>query len=189
MGNATVFVLTDAQIASEYFLVYINDILAAGYIPDLFAKDEVDGIMGKIRNEAKSLGYLDTPDQLWEFFLDKIKRNLHVDLCFSPVGETFRVRARRFPGLINETSIDWFHEWPEEALLGVSGRFLAEIEFPTEEIMQSISQMMANIHLSIDDANKEFKERERRFNYTTPTSFLELINFYKTLLTEKRDKI
>lgn len=134
MGNPTVFLLTDSQIASEYFLVYINDILAAGYIPDLFVKDEVDGILGKVRNEAKSLGYLDTPDQLWEFFLDKVKRNLHLGLCFSPVGDLFRVRARRFPGLINETCIDWFHEWPEDALLGVAGRFLAEIEFPSEEI-------------------------------------------------------
>ena len=71
----------------------------------------------------------------------------------------------------------------------MSSRFLAEIEFPSEEIMSSISQMMANVHLSIEDANKEFRERERRYNYTTPTSFLELINFYKTLLTLKRDKI
>ena len=53
MGMPTVFLLTDAQIPSEYFLVYINDILAAGYIPDLFAKEELDEIMGKIRNEAK----------------------------------------------------------------------------------------------------------------------------------------
>jgi dynein heavy chain len=30
---------------------------------------------------------------------------------------------------------------------------------------------------------------ERRYNYTTPTSFLELINFYKILLDKKRDKI
>ena len=48
---------------------------------------------------------------------------------------------------------------------------------------------MANVHLSIDVANKEFKERERRFNYTTPTSYLELISFYKALLGEKRDAI
>lgn len=30
---------------------------------------------------------------------------------------------------------------------------------------------------------------ERRFNYTTPTSYLELISFYKILLDKKRDKI
>ena len=49
--------------------------------------------------------------------------------------------------------------------------------------------MMATVHLSIDDANKEFKERERRLNYTTPTSFLELLSFYRTLLSNKREKL
>lgn len=48
---------------------------------------------------------------------------------------------------------------------------------------------MANVHLSIDDANTEFKIRERRFNYTTPTSFLELISFYEKLLGEKQGAI
>lgn len=48
---------------------------------------------------------------------------------------------------------------------------------------------MANVHLSIDDANNEFKLRERRFNYTTPTSFLELIQFYSKLLNEKQGAI
>ena len=181
-GQPTLFLLTDSQIASEYFLVYINDILSAGYIPELFAQDEVDGILGKVRNEAKSLGYLDEPASLWEFYLDKVKRNMHVGLCFSPVGDAFRFRARQFPGLINCTSIDWFHEWPEDALLGVAARFLAEIEFPSDELRGAIAQHMANVHLSIGAKNIEFRERLRRHNYTTPTSFLELISFYKGLL-------
>lgn len=41
---------------------------------------------------------------------------------------------------------------------------------------------MANIHLSIDTANDLFRKLERRNNYTTPKSFLELIEFYKVLL-------
>jgi dynein heavy chain len=48
---------------------------------------------------------------------------------------------------------------------------------------------MACTHLSIADANKEFKELERRNNYTTPTSYLELISFYKSLLGKKQGKI
>jgi dynein heavy chain len=48
---------------------------------------------------------------------------------------------------------------------------------------------MANVHLSVGLKNLEFRERERRHNYTTPTSFLELISFYKGLLGSKRDKI
>lgn len=49
-------------------------------------------------------------------------------LCFSPVGNKLRVRARKFPGVVNCTAIDWFHEWPQDALESVSLRFIGEIE-------------------------------------------------------------
>jgi dynein heavy chain len=48
---------------------------------------------------------------------------------------------------------------------------------------------MAEVHLSIGEANLDFLQMERRYNYTTPTSYLELISFYKILLDKKRDKI
>jgi len=110
-------------------------------------------------------------------------------LCFSPVGDAFRVRARKFPGLINCTSLDWFHEWPREALIDVAARFLAEVELPSDELRAAIAEHMAEVHLSIATANEEFRRVERRYNYTTPTSFLELISFYKALLEKKRGKI
>jgi len=94
-----------------------------------------------------------------------------------------------FPGIINCTSMDVFHEWPRDALIDVANRFLAEIEFPEDEIRNNIALHMAHVHLSIGDANKEFLAFERRHNYTTPTSFLELINFYKMLVDSKRGKI
>jgi len=55
-------------------------------------------------------------------------RCVQVILCFSPVGSTLRVRGRKFPAVTNTTSIDWFHEWPQEALISVSRRFLGEID-------------------------------------------------------------
>jgi dynein heavy chain len=94
-----------------------------------------------------------------------------------------------FPGIINCTSLDWFHAWPRDALIDVAGRFLAEFEFPEEQTMADIGTHMAHVHLSIDDANSDFLAQERRHNYTTPTSYLELINFYKLLLDKKRGKI
>jgi len=55
-------------------------------------------------------------------------RCVQVVLCFSPVGSTLRVRGRKFPAVTNTTCIDWFHEWPQEALISVSRRFLGEID-------------------------------------------------------------
>jgi dynein heavy chain len=190
VGQPMMFILTDTQIVKDTFLVFINDILAAGYIPELFAKDEVDGIIGKVRAEAKSNGVEDAPGPIFNFFVDKVRRNLHIALCFSPVGDAFRIRARMFPGLINCTTIDWFHPWPEDALIGVANRFLNELEeLPNDELRQKIAEHMAFIHLSIAEANVQFRAQMRRNNYTTPTSFLELIKFYKGLLQKKTSTI
>lgn len=140
VGQSTMFILTDSQIVKDEFLVYINDILSAGYIPELFAKDEVDGIIGKVRSEAKANNVEDLPGPVFNFFIDKVRKNLHMALCFSPVGDMFRIRARNFPGLINCTSIDWFHEWPEDALIGVAIKQLEEVTtFPTEELLPKIA--------------------------------------------------
>lgn len=42
-----IFLLTDSQITNERFLIHINDLLASGNIPDLFAVDEVDSIVSE----------------------------------------------------------------------------------------------------------------------------------------------
>ena len=34
-------------------------------------------------------------ENLWAFFIDKVRKFLHIVLCFSPVGDKFRIRARQ----------------------------------------------------------------------------------------------
>jgi dynein heavy chain len=70
--------------------------------------------------KAAQPGVPDTWDNLYSFFLNRVRDNLHVMLCFSPVGDKFARRAMQFPGLINGCTINWFLPWPEEAL--TSGR-------------------------------------------------------------------
>jgi dynein heavy chain len=65
-----------------------------------------------------------------------------MSLCFSPVGDAFRNRAKKFPALINCTVIDWFHAWPEEALLSVASKFLVDVEMASDEIRTGIEKFM-----------------------------------------------
>ncbi|VCW66676.1 unnamed protein product, partial [Gulo gulo] len=122
----TVFLLTDAQVLDESFLVLINDLLASGEIPDLFSDEDVDNIISGIRNEVRGLGMVDSRENCWKFFLARVQLQLKIILCFSPVGHTLRGRARKFPAIVNCTAIDWFHAWPQEALVSVSRRFIEE---------------------------------------------------------------
>jgi len=76
-ANPRVFMLTDSQIKQETFLIPINDMLNSGWIFDLFTKEDYDGLIGNVRNEAKAAGIqADNLDALTNFFLDKIRRNL-----------------------------------------------------------------------------------------------------------------
>ena len=69
-----------------------------------------------------STGAGETAEALAAFFLERVRTNLHVILCMSPVGEAFRERCRMFPGLVNCTTIDWFTEWPSDALFEVASK-------------------------------------------------------------------
>ena len=57
----------------------------------------------------------------------------------SPVGNAFRTRCRMFPSLVNCCTIDWFTEWPREALLGVSQSFFENVELGSDELKVRLS--------------------------------------------------
>jgi len=47
-------------------------------------------------------------------------------IAMSPLGEVFRNRIRKFPSLVNWSTLNWFTEWPEEALREVAFGDLGE---------------------------------------------------------------
>ena len=191
----TCFILVDSQIVNERFLVFLNDFLASGNIPDIFTNDSKDEFRNGVRNDAKQAGVQDTPENLWDFFIETVRRNLHLILCFSPVGEQFRVRARQFPALINCTTYDYFHPWPQSALLAVAQSFIkgtaggVPIDGIEEENHDGVAAHMAFLHTSVNDASEYFFSSERRFNYTTPKSYLDLIDLYKSMLVTKKGEM
>ena len=182
--EGVMFLLTDSQITNERFLIFINDLLASGNIPDLFAIDEADAIVNAMTSRVKAEGIEPDRTNCWNYFLNLIRRNLHVVLAFSPVGDAFRTRARKFPAIVNSTVIDWFQPWPFEALYSVGKRFMADVDLGN--VRDAIERFLP---FSFTEVNKEaavFKRIERRFVYTTPKSFLELLKLYGVLLNSKR---
>ena len=71
--------------------------------------------------------------------MQRIKANVHVAMAMSPMGEIFRQRLRMFPSLVNCCTIDWFTEWPEEALVEVAKGFLHENDLELEDkVLQTV---------------------------------------------------
>ena len=77
----------------------------------------------------------------------------------------------------------------EIALVSVAQRFLEEVEMSGKpETRDNIAYHIAEVHTSVGVISEEYLKTERRYNYTTPKSFLELISFYKHLLKLRRDE-
>ncbi|KAJ3137918.1 Dynein heavy chain 6, axonemal [Physocladia obscura] len=188
-GKNTVFLLSDTQVKTESFLEDINNILNSGEVPNLFPTDEREKILGDLRPIAREKGIPEDRDSVYQLFISRVRDNLHIVFATSPVGDTFRNRCRMFPSLVNCCTIDWFDEWPREALLSVSKRFLEYVDLGSDETKANIAQMCVEVHSSVGIMAKKFYAALRRKYYTTPTSYLELINLYVSMLQEKRKEL
>ncbi|KAJ3267030.1 Dynein heavy chain 6, axonemal [Chytriomyces hyalinus] len=188
-GKNTVFLLSDTQIKKEVFLEDINSILNSGEVPNLLEFDEREKILGDLRPVAREKGLPEDRDSVYQFFINRVRDNLHIVFATSPVGDSFRNRCRMFPSLVNCCTIDWFDEWPKDALLSVSRRFFEFVDLGSDEMREKISTMCVEIHASVGWMARKFYSELRRRYYTTPTSYLELINLYTSMLQEKRKEL
>ena len=188
-NKQVVFLFTDSQIVLESFLEDINNVLNSGEVPNIFDMADQEMIMSAIRPICQAEGIALTKANMYERFLSRVQANLHVVLAFSPVGDAFRNRLRQFPSLVTCCTIDWFTEWPAEALAGVANEAFAEIEFPSEEVKVGIVSLCRDIHQSVEKASIKYAEEMRRYNYVTPTSYLELLSTFRKVLGEKREEI
>ena len=127
-------------------------------------------------------------DVLYNTFINRVRDNLHIILCMSPVGEAFRSRCRQFPP----------HQLLHHRLVHGVARGGAQLSVDAVFVpdgarlgggAKDVAAMCVDIHISVTETSARFYEELRRKFYTTPKSYLDLINLYTSLLAEKRDEL
>ncbi|XP_023368810.1 dynein heavy chain 1, axonemal [Otolemur garnettii] len=181
------FLFSDTQIKNESFLEDINNVLNSGDIPNLYTGEEQDQIINTMRPYIQEQGLQPTKANLIAAYTGRVRNNIHMVLCMSPIGEVFRARLRQFPSLVNCCTIDWFNEWPAEALESVATRFLNEIpDLESSEVIEGLIQVCVYIHQSVAIKCVEYLAELARHNYVTPKSYLELLNIFSILIGQKK---
>ena len=188
-GRPTVFLFNDAQIVIETFVEDISNMLGAGEVPNLFNKEERTEMFDALDKIAKTEHVtLGTPDERMEYFVDRCRKNLHIVLAFSPIGDGLRRRLIKFPSLVNCCTIDWFTPWPEDALLSVAERFLSDMGID-HAIYDGVVAVCGDMQSRVGELAIRFREELGRNYYVTPTSYLELIKTFKALCGAKQKEI
>ncbi|KAL5972264.1 Dynein heavy chain 7 axonemal [Taenia solium] len=159
--NHGVFLFTDTQVKQESFVEDLNNLLNAGEVPNLFPPDEKQEVCEKMR------------------VLDR-QRDRSKQTDGSPVA--------LFNYFIQKTRDQLHVSWPEDALTAVATRQLQSVEM-SPEVRQGCINLCKYFHTSTQDLSIRYRLELERHNYVTPTSYLELISTFITLLDEKRKSV
>jgi dynein heavy chain, axonemal len=185
-----VFLFNDTQIINETMLEDVNGILNSGDVPNLYALEDLEAITAACKPECVKKRIQPNKMNIFAQFLLRVKSNIHIVLCMSPLCQLFRTRLRKFPSLVNCCTIGWFLEWPDDALQSVAARFMTSSSLGLEEKAEkNVIKFFQFIHQSIEKATLEFLQTMKRHFYVTPTSYLELLSTYGKILYEKRIEV
>jgi len=183
----TVFLFNDTQIIFEGQVEDLNGVLNSGDVPNLYAVEDIDAITNACRGDCLKKRLPPTKINVFAQYLIRVKRNLHMAVAMSPMGEAFRNRLRMFPALVNCTTIDWFAEWPDDALKNVAMRSLTEKDLKLGESTDGVVEFFKAAHQGVAEASKQYAASMRRYNYVTPTSYLELLSTFRNVLQKQRE--
>ena len=185
-GRDVVFLVNESAITHERFLEDINALLNGGEVNGLFAGDELSALIEELTPAVRDAGLSTSRESVYGTFVKRCTEHLHIVLCMSPVGDSFRLRCRQFPSLINCCTIDWYDKWPISALQSVAQRLLAPLELPSDAQRQSLVSACVAIHCSVEAVCGLFRRAVKRAVYTTPKSYLDWIALFLSLVSERR---
>ena len=157
-NKPTSFVFVDTQIINEQMLEDINNILNGGDVPNLYRAEDLEPILKVGKDECMEAGITVTKMNMFMSYLKRVMKNIHMVVAMSPLGEVFSARLRNFPSLVTCCTLDWFSEWPEEALLGVGKGQIMQRDIDLGDDLNNCVEIFKCIHQSVEVISVKFKE-------------------------------
>jgi len=84
------FLFVDTQIISDSMLEDINNVLNTGDVPNLYKKDDEEQIFTAARADCVKKNIAPTRINMFRAYLEKMKKNIHIVLAMSHIGDAFR---------------------------------------------------------------------------------------------------
>jgi dynein heavy chain len=191
-----VFFLAEGQIIEEDFLRDVSSILETGKVPGLFSDEEMNLLCEDLK-QSRPRGSAPDPRPIEQVFADNVLQNLHIVVSLAPVGERYLQWMRIYPALTSWSTIDWYHPWPDSALLAVARSHLGrEVEaMPNAEeeeketLLTDVDQVCQACVGITEAVNTQLVKLPGTALVITPKFFVELLKLFKSMLVEKETRL
>eukprot|EP01091_Cochliopodium_minus_P010435 TRINITY_DN2760_c1_g1_i1.p1 TRINITY_DN2760_c1_g1~~TRINITY_DN2760_c1_g1_i1.p1 ORF type:complete len:4604 (+),score=1553.39 TRINITY_DN2760_c1_g1_i1:76-13887(+) len=204
------FIFDESNVLESNFLELMNTLLASGDVPGLYEGDEYSALMQQCKEGiSRNNLMIDNEEEMYKWFVDNVRKNLHVVFTMNPASPDFHNRSATSPALFNRCVLDWFGDWSNTALFQVGSEFTRNVDlddtsyiapsfFPNLDDLElpktithrdSVISSLVYIHQTINTANKVLLKRTGRQNYVTPRHYLDFIKQFVDLVNEKRNQL
>lgn len=111
-GEQVVLLLEDHQVDPS-FLELINSLLSAGEVPGLYTPEEIEPLLGPLRDLASQDGFRGT---LVSYFASRVRRNLHMVMIMDSSSKHFTANCESNPAFYKNCSFQWMQGWTKESM-------------------------------------------------------------------------
>lgn len=176
LGEEVAFIVEDYQLVDPNILETVNSLLSGGEVPGLYSHDELESIFSSLKNQHSEEGVRST---LLEYFVSRIKKNLHFVLLFDASDTKLASNCESNPALYTRCSMEWVTSWVPDSMSAIARKMItgddALRDIPEQELI--IKQLLL-IHESMATSQG-----------ATPKHLLEYLETYKRVFTKKRQTL
>lgn len=94
---------------------YINSLLSSGDIPGLFTAKEMDALLVPLKETYAKYGVAKFKN-IQDFFIHRVRANLHVVLSMDFKASEFAMRCESNPAIYTQCAIIWSAGWSKPGL-------------------------------------------------------------------------
>ena len=200
-GEKICFIFDESIFLRPIFFERMNALLASGEIPGIFEGNEYISLLITARKYmSKDEKGNKTHEEIYQSFIERVKRNLHVIFKMNPLSPHFR---NIMGVLYNRCFIDWFGDWSRESLFQVAKKFTQKCEYrkqnfkkqilSQDEMNNLIVDSITSYHIIVKELNDKLSKNCQKYNcykpYITPRDFLDFINHFTILQNEKKKEL
>ena len=199
--------IDESNVEEASFLERINTLLANSEIPGLFEGDEYTSLMSGCKEASLRDGIkLENHDETYDWFTQRIMKNLHVVFTMNPPEGSMNNRASTSPALFNRCVLNWMGDWDLQAMYQVGSKYLEHLvldyrfEAPKgfqpcfsgmatpPSIQDAIVDVGMFVHAAAQDVFQLLKRNGNSSAYITPKNYLDFVKCVVLLLEQKRDE-
>eukprot|EP01116_Phalansterium_solitarium_P024805 TRINITY_DN91_c0_g1_i4.p1 TRINITY_DN91_c0_g1~~TRINITY_DN91_c0_g1_i4.p1 ORF type:complete len:4085 (+),score=2013.94 TRINITY_DN91_c0_g1_i4:171-12425(+) len=172
-GRQIIFLLEDHQFVKPEFIELMNSLLSSGEVPGLYTPEELEPLLQPLKDELSEQGFFGTP---FQFFVERVKQNLHVVISMDPKSDDFQQRTESNPALFTKCDIQWWETWSTQAMNALPLLLLRDViaDMPGKD---AVVKGLLSIHQSCSTFG------------ATPRQYIGLLHTYRKIYDLKRNAL